>query len=138
MTNAHPILKADRVSPGNESEIEPAIPDGIRSNQNGGIFSLSQHFRSKLSVFLYEDGNMIKTNKFLRLKTKTGRLLDVVREHYLRKDVPCHSEVCAVCEQGRHHVMTMSTECIFVCFTSLYVIHCPTYLQVMEPSFSRH
>ncbi|CAH3034176.1 unnamed protein product, partial [Pocillopora meandrina] len=23
-----------------------------------------------------------------------------VREHYLRKDVPCHSEVCAVCEQG--------------------------------------
>ena len=44
---------------------------------------------------------MIKTNKLLRLKTKTGRLLDVVREHYLRKDVPCHSEVCAVCEQGK-------------------------------------
>lgn len=43
---------------------------------------------------------MIKTNKLLRLKTKTGRLLDVVREHYLRKDVPCHSEICAVCEQG--------------------------------------
>lgn len=44
---------------------------------------------------------MIKTNKLLRLKTKNGRLLDVVREHYLRKDVPCHSEICTDCEQGR-------------------------------------
>lgn len=44
---------------------------------------------------------MIKTNKLLRLKTKNGRLLDVVREHYLRKDVPCHSEICPGCEQGR-------------------------------------
>ena len=42
---------------------------------------------------------MIKTNKLLRLKTKNGRLLDVVREHYLRKDVPCHSEICPGCEQ---------------------------------------
>ena len=25
----------------------------------------------------------------------------VVREHYLRKDVPCHSEICPGCEQGR-------------------------------------
>ena len=95
-----PVLKADRVSPGYESKIEPAIPNGIRSDQNGGTFSLSQHF-AKLSVCLYQEhGNMIKTNKLLRLKTKTGRLLDVVREHYLRKDVPCHSEVCTVCEQG--------------------------------------
>ena len=44
---------------------------------------------------------MIKTNKLLRLKTKNGRLLDVVREHYLRKDVPCHSEICPGCVQGR-------------------------------------
>ena len=101
LTNAHQVSKADRVSPGYKSKIEPAIPDGIRRDQNGGIFSLSQHFGSKRSVFLCkEHGNMIKTNKLLRLNTKTGRLLDVVREHYLRKDVPCHSEVCAVCEQG--------------------------------------
>lgn len=51
---------------------------------------------------------MIKTNKLLRLKTKTGRLLDVVREHYLRKDVPCHSEVCAVCEQGNGTLLSSS------------------------------
>ena len=50
---------------------------------------------------IHERRNMIKTNKLLRLKRKTGRLLDVVREHYLLKDVPCHSEVCAVCEQGK-------------------------------------
>ena len=43
---------------------------------------------------------MIKTNKLLRLKTKNGRLLDVVREHYLRKDIACHSEACADCEHG--------------------------------------
>ncbi|XP_066021725.1 DIS3-like exonuclease 1 isoform X2 [Pocillopora verrucosa] len=49
---------------------------------------------------IHERRNMIKTNKLLRLKRKTGRLLDVVREHYPLKDVPCHSEVCAVCEQG--------------------------------------
>ncbi|XP_027053646.1 DIS3-like exonuclease 1 isoform X3 [Pocillopora damicornis] len=51
---------------------------------------------------------MIKTNKLLRLKTKTGRLLDVVREHYLRKDVSCHSEVCAVCEQGNGTLLCKS------------------------------
>ena len=50
---------------------------------------------------IHERRNMIKTNKLLRLKRKTGRLLDVVREHYPLKDVPCHSEVCAVCEQGK-------------------------------------
>ncbi|KAL9987682.1 hypothetical protein ACROYT_G002028 [Oculina patagonica] len=51
---------------------------------------------------------MIKTNKLLRLKTKNGRLLDVVREHYLRKDVPCHSEVCSVCEQGNGNQLSSS------------------------------
>ncbi|XP_027053645.1 DIS3-like exonuclease 1 isoform X2 [Pocillopora damicornis] len=51
---------------------------------------------------------MIKTNKPLRLKTKTGRPLDVVREHYLQKDVPCHSEVCAVCEQGNGTLLCKS------------------------------
>ena len=52
-------------------------------------------------VICCQDSKMIKTNKLLRLKTKNGRLLDVVREHYLRKDVPCHSEICTGCEQGR-------------------------------------
>ncbi|CAH3034180.1 unnamed protein product, partial [Pocillopora meandrina] len=31
-----------------------------------------------------------------------------VREHYLRKDVPCHSEVCAVCEQGNGTLLCKS------------------------------
>ncbi|CAH3019970.1 unnamed protein product [Porites evermanni] len=51
---------------------------------------------------------MIKTNKLLRLKTKNGRLLDVVREHYLRKDVPCHSEICTGCEQGSGNQLSSS------------------------------
>ena len=59
---------------------------------------------------------MIKTNKFLRLKTKNNRLLDVVREHYLRKDVPCHSEICTECEQG------LKTECFLFCKRNNYRI----------------
>lgn len=37
---------------------------------------------------------MLKTDKKLRLKTKNGRILNVVREHYLRDDIDCHSEAC--------------------------------------------
>ncbi|KAK2567887.1 DIS3-like exonuclease 1 [Acropora cervicornis] len=51
---------------------------------------------------------MIKTNRFLRLKTKKKRLVDVVREHYLRKDVPCHSEICTECEQGIGNILSSS------------------------------
>ena len=50
---------------------------------------------------------MIKTNKLLRLKRKTGRLLDVVREHYPLKDVPCHSEVCAVSDKVSKRLQAM-------------------------------
>lgn len=67
--------------------------------QNGAEFG--GRGREKDWVFRCQDSKMIKTNKLLRLKTKNGRLLDVVREHYLRKDVPCHSEICPGCEQGR-------------------------------------
>ena len=30
-----------------------------------------------------------------------AKLIYIAREHYLRKDVPCHSEICPVCEQGK-------------------------------------
>ena len=45
---------------------------------------------------------MIKTDKLLRLKTRKGKFLNVVREHYLRDDVACRSELCSVCEQGKY------------------------------------
>ncbi|XP_071489125.1 DIS3-like exonuclease 1 [Diadema antillarum] len=44
-----------------------------------------------------ERASMLKTEKVLQLKNKQGRPMRVVREHYLRKDVPCNSEFCQHC-----------------------------------------
>ncbi|KAF4091014.1 hypothetical protein AMELA_G00032240 [Ameiurus melas] len=44
---------------------------------------------------------MIKTEKVLHLKSSRGRKLRVVREHYLREQVPCGSALCqAECQHG--------------------------------------
>ncbi|EDO40307.1 predicted protein [Nematostella vectensis] len=43
---------------------------------------------------------MLKTNKLLRLKTKRSRLVNVVREHYLRTDISCHSSLCQECKNN--------------------------------------
>uniref|UniRef100_UPI003AACCDD1 DIS3-like exonuclease 1 isoform X2 n=1 Tax=Centroberyx gerrardi TaxID=166262 RepID=UPI003AACCDD1 len=37
---------------------------------------------------------MIKTEKILHLKSSRGRKVRVVREHYLREQVPCYSSLC--------------------------------------------
>nr|XP_054756295.1 DIS3-like exonuclease 1 [Lytechinus pictus] len=37
---------------------------------------------------------MLKVEKVLQLKSKQGKPLRVVREHYLRDDVPCNSKLC--------------------------------------------
>ncbi|CAL8362129.1 unnamed protein product [Gadus morhua 'NCC'] len=37
---------------------------------------------------------MIKTEKIFHLKSSRGRKVRVVREHYLREHVPCHSSLC--------------------------------------------
>lgn len=44
---------------------------------------------------------MIKTEKILHLKSSRGRKVRVVREHYLREQVPCGSALCqAQCPRG--------------------------------------
>ncbi|KAJ8029413.1 DIS3-like exonuclease 1 [Holothuria leucospilota] len=44
---------------------------------------------------------MLKLDKYLNLKTKHGTVVRVVREHYLRKDVPCNNELCnKFCNKG--------------------------------------
>ena len=58
--------------------------------QNGGLF---------VDWLIAED--MEKTEKFLRLKTRKGKFLNVVREHYLRDDISCHSELCSHCINGK-------------------------------------
>ncbi|XP_070541854.1 DIS3-like exonuclease 1 isoform X2 [Ptychodera flava] len=45
---------------------------------------------------------MLKTEKLLRVKNYRGQTVRVVREHYLREDVPCNSELClAECAQTK-------------------------------------
>lgn len=43
-------------------------------------------------------GAMIQTEKLVRLRNTQGRriggAIQVVREHYLREDIPCYSPVC--------------------------------------------
>ncbi|KAF7656750.1 hypothetical protein LDENG_00036550 [Lucifuga dentata] len=41
---------------------------------------------------------MLKSKTFVK-KTRTGRVMKVVREHYLRDDIWCGSEVCTECKQ---------------------------------------
>uniref|UniRef100_A0A668A3G0 DIS3-like exonuclease 1 n=1 Tax=Myripristis murdjan TaxID=586833 RepID=A0A668A3G0_9TELE len=46
---------------------------------------------------------MIKTERILHLKSFRGRKVRVVREHYLREEVPCYSAVCqaVACSNGK-------------------------------------
>ena len=39
------------------------------------------------------------TNKVFIKKTKSGGVLKIVREHYLRDDISCGSPLCSLCEE---------------------------------------
>ncbi len=41
-------------------------------------------------------GTMLKSKTFVK-KTRAGGVLKIVREHYLREDIWCGSEVCKEC-----------------------------------------
>ena len=51
---------------------------------------------------------MLRQKVFLK-KTKRGKILKIVREHYLRDDIWCGSEVCDGCGHERT-VLTASPE----------------------------
>lgn len=40
------------------------------------------------------------TNKVFVKKTKKGSVMKIVREHYLRDDITCGSEICKSCEHS--------------------------------------
>lgn len=42
---------------------------------------------------------MIKTEKLVSIKKSSKNLVTVVREHYLRNDIPCKSRRCKLCQQ---------------------------------------
>ena len=42
---------------------------------------------------------LIKTEKLVHIKKNSRSFINVVREHYLRDDIPCKSASCTKCEQ---------------------------------------
>ena len=40
---------------------------------------------------------MIKTERLVSLKRNARNKTNVVREHYIRKDIPCKSSLCDTC-----------------------------------------
>ncbi|GAB0096732.1 RRP44 [Sergentomyia squamirostris] len=58
------------------------------------------------------------TNKVFLRKTKRGKILKIVREHYLRSDIYCGSAACEVCPQLSHDkVLSSSTNSLKSCVT---------------------
>ena len=52
---------------------------------------------------------LIKTEKLVHIKKNTRSFINVVREHYLRDDIPCKSASCTKCEQpsGIFHLLIL-------------------------------
>ena len=49
-----------------------------------------------------EDSMLIKTEKLVHIKKNSKNFINVVREHYLRDDIPCKSSSCSQgCEQPK-------------------------------------
>ena len=43
---------------------------------------------------------MFKTDKIVQIRRQKGKSLRVLREHYVREDIPCQSQLClADCQQ---------------------------------------
>jgi exosome complex exonuclease DIS3/RRP44 len=41
---------------------------------------------------------MLRSKSFVK-RTRKGNVVKVVKEHYLRDDIPCSSEICKVCSK---------------------------------------
>lgn len=48
---------------------------------------------------------MLRSKSFVK-RTRKGNVVKVVKEHYLRDDIPCSSEVCKVCSQTSQPVLS--------------------------------
>lgn len=59
---------------------------------------------------------MLKSKTFVK-KTRSGGVLKIVREHYLRDDIWCGSEVCQECKDEapvlQENACTGSTLCVY-------------------------
>lgn len=61
---------------------------------------LKCYYSFYLVIFLSSSENkeMIKTEKLVCIKKNSRSRTNVVREHYLRKDIPCKSALCSSCD----------------------------------------
>ena len=62
---------------------------------------------------------MLRSKSFVK-RTRKGNVVKVVKEHYLRDDIPCSSQACTICEQHSPPVLsrtprsTMNTIVVFI------------------------
>ncbi len=66
---------------------------------------------------------MIKTEKVLHLNSSKGRKVRVVREHYVREQVPCGSSLCqADCHNGKNTSKTTWNTCLLLLLIIIIII----------------
>jgi hypothetical protein len=78
----------------------PTVRQGQRARARP---TLAQHDRRGRLPLFYRSVvriAMLKSKKFVK-KTKRGAVLTVTAEHYLRRDIWCSHERCAVCKVGQ-------------------------------------
>ena len=67
-------------------------------------------FTESTAVDNGSDSSIACTNKTFLRKSAQGRVIKVLREHYLRPDIPCGSAYCDVCiEQGLYDQQVQQT-----------------------------
>ena len=75
---------------------------------------------------------MLRSKSFVRVTGK-GNVVKVVREHYLRDDLPCGLSSCTVCPNNSVGILLSSESTILIPDTNI-ILH---YLDVLEhPSFT--
>jgi exosome complex exonuclease DIS3/RRP44 len=48
---------------------------------------------------------MLRSKAFVK-RTRKGNVVKVVKEHYLRDDIPCSSEICNICSKTTPPVLS--------------------------------
>lgn len=64
---------------------------------------------------------MLLSKTFIR-KTRRGKILKVVREHYLRDDIWCGAELCSECQQESRVLEGHPEERSSLCNEAHYII----------------
>lgn len=70
------------------------------------------------------------SNKVYVRSTKSGKVQKIVREVYLRRDIPCSSKLCQSCLKGAPRDASGRRK-----FVKFFFLHPPTYSQAGHATF---